>query len=445
MANKDFRHIGTVEQIAIPKFGYGDIPAKIDTGADGSSIWASYISIEDGKLTYKLFAPGSIYYKDELHTTTTYRVTTVKNSFGDKEFRYKVRLTIKIGDIQITRWFALANRSRNTYPILLGKNFLRNKFVVDVAKKHLLSEGEREHKIIIFSQYKKENEKFFKEVSKKNKLSISYDCIDYKELAFYIDGENTRIVNINNNEDIANYSYTYFKNHHQHQLAFTVAEYLSYKNRPFADHEFLNSMSASKLSEYMKLSRYGVTVPTTLCAQTPYLRKNFAEIKKLLGLPFVLKEFKSDRGKFNYLINSKEDFIKILDSAPKDHIYIAQQYIPNNGFYRIYVMGKEAGLAVWRSAVDRNDKLKAHLNKPRGSANAENVPLSQVPGEAEDLAVRAANCLDRQIAGVDIVQDINNGKWYVLEANNDPQIRTGSFVEEKAKMVAKYFERELNQ
>jgi glutathione synthase/RimK-type ligase-like ATP-grasp enzyme len=445
MAKKEFRHIGTVEQVAIPSFGYDDIPAKIDTGADGSSIWASYIRLEDGKLIYKLFAPGSIYYKDEPRTTSTYRVTTVKNSFGDKEFRYKIRLTIKIGHVTLTRWFALANRSRNTYPVLLGKNFLRNKFVVNVAKKHLISEGEKQHKVIIFSKYKEENGKFFKEVSKSNTLPVSYECIDYTDLAFYINGENTQIININNKEDIANYSYAYFKNHHQHQLAFTVAEYLSYKNRPFADQEFLNSMSASKLSEYMKLSRYGITLPKTICAQTSYLHKNFAEIKELLGLPFVLKEFKSDRGKFNYLISTKKDFVAILETAPKDHIYMAQQYIPNNGFYRIYVMGKEAGLAVWRSAVKREDKLKAHLNKPKGSANARNVPLSEAPGEAEDLAVRAANCLDRQIAGVDLVQDINTGKWYVLEANNDPQIRTGSFVEEKAKMVAKYFERELNQ
>jgi D-alanine-D-alanine ligase-like ATP-grasp enzyme len=102
-------------------------------------------------------------------------------------------------------------------------------------------------------------------------------------------------------------------------------------------------------------------------------------------------------------------------------------------------------LAVWRAATPHENKLKAHLNKPRGGANAVNVALDDVPSEAQDLAVRAAICLDRQIAGIDLVQDKVTGKWYILEVNNDPQIRGGSFVPAKAAMVAKYFEAELNQ
>ncbi len=111
----------------------------------------------------------------------------------------------------------------------------------------------------------------------------------------------------------------------------------------------------------------------------------------------------------------------------------------------MYIMGKEIGLVIWRESTPHTDKLKNHLNKPRGSANATVVTLDQVPSEAQHLALRAADCLDRQIAGVDLVKDKQTGGWYILEVNYDPQLRTGSFTNAKAEMVAKYFERELNQ
>jgi glutathione synthase/RimK-type ligase-like ATP-grasp enzyme len=89
--------------------------------------------------------------------------------------------------------------------------------------------------------------------------------------------------------------------------------------------------------------------------------------------------------------------------------------------------------------------LKAHLNKPSGSANAIQREYEDVPAEVRELAVRSAHIMQRQVAGVDIVQDKHTKKWYVLEVNNAPQLRSGSFVDEKAKAVAQLFDKELNR
>ena len=59
------------------------------------------------------------------------------------------------------------------------------------------------------------------------------------------------------------------------------------------------------------------------------------------------------------------------------------------------------------------------------------------------MAVRAAIALDRQVAGVDLVQDSKSKKWYILEANNAPQIKSGAFVDQKTKVIANYFDQEL--
>lgn len=443
--NNGLVHIGNIEKVDFPELSIFGVPAKIDTGADGSAIWASNIRLKASQLWFNFFAPGNVNYSEQPVVTTVFRTTSVRNSFGQQEFRYKIRLKVQIGNQVLKRWFTLADRSRNNYPILLGRNFLKNNFIVDVSQKHLVTRAPDTGRVLVFTDYPQELEVFFQQAHIHNKLAMDYVCAPYAALLYSINGASSQVINTLSGEDIAGYSFVYFKNHHNRELSVSAAEYLHYKNRAFADQEFSKYMSASKLSEYMRLSNYGLCVPPTICAVTAVLKERYRLIAEQLKVPFILKEIRSDKGKYNYLVRSEEGFTSILDEAPAEHIYCAQQYIPNDGFYRLYVMGKDVALAIWRSTTLHDDERKVHLNKPRGSANASLRVLDEVPGEAQDLALRAAGCMDRQICGVDVLQDNHSGQWYVLEANNDPQIRTGSFVAAKAEMIAKYFDRELNQ
>lgn len=440
-------HIGTIERVSLPNDGIENIPAKVDTGADNSAIWASNIMLESGKLTFNFFAPGSTYYREQPVETTAFKTTTVRNSFGHKEFRYKIKLKVQVGSHKSTRWFTLADRSQNTYPILLGKNFLKNKYVVDVSQKYLLSQNEHLDKVAVLGAASAESQEFFAKLAQYNTFPVSYVNSRYDSLLYYFAKQAPHILNVtDNNTDLAHYAFVYFKTHQQHaELAAAVAEYLSFKGVSFVDREVESYSSASKLTEYMKFSCYGLDVPPAVCAATPVLIQHYKEIKKQFGAPFVLKEIGSNKGRNNYLITSEAEFREILSNAPAEHIYLAQKYIENEGFYRIYVLGKEAELAIWRETHHNSEKLKRHLNKPTGSANAHLVPIGDVPGEVQDLAIRAAQCLSRQIAGVDLVQDKHTKKWYILEVNNAPQIRSGSFLEEKAKALARFFDQELHR
>lgn len=437
--------IGSNELVAFPDYELTEVPAKTDTGADSSAVWASNIHLEDDKLVFNFFAPGSVWYNEEPVVCTVYRSTVVKNSFGVKEFRYKIRLRIKLGDTVRKRWFSLADRSNNTYPVLLGRNFLKDKFVVDVSSQYIHGGIKDVHKIAIFTRDIPESVAFFEKVSSQAKGSISYDCMNYDSLLFYINGAATKVQTVESGTDIASYDYTYFKNHHDRELACAAATYLQFKGRSFADQEFATFMSGSKLSEYMKLACYGIPVPPTLCAKTSVLLDRFEFIEETLGLPFVLKATGSDKGKDNYLISERADFVKILKDDKEQYVWCAQKYIPNDGFYRFCALHKEVSLAVWRAAVPHENRLKQHLNKPRGSANASKVSLDSLPGDAEHLALKAASCMNRQVAGVDLIQDKASEKWYILEVNNDPQIRSGSFPDEKVKMMADFFEKELKR
>ena len=125
--------IGSTEFVSIGK--QEKIPAKIDTGADSSSIWASDIKVEkDGTLSFKLFAPKSPYYTGETIKSKEYTVSVIRSSNGNEQIRYRTTLPLKINGKIIKASLTLANRSRNHFPILIGRKTISKKFLVDVSK-----------------------------------------------------------------------------------------------------------------------------------------------------------------------------------------------------------------------------------------------------------------------------------------------------------------------
>jgi hypothetical protein len=126
--------IGCIEKIDLPQFDLNDIPSKIDTGADTSAIHCTRIVevIENGQthLTFWLL-------DDIPHKVSEFKTVTVKNSFGQREKRYKTKTNIFLFNKNYKIDVTLSDRSDMKYPVLLGKKFLKSKFLVDVSKKNL--------------------------------------------------------------------------------------------------------------------------------------------------------------------------------------------------------------------------------------------------------------------------------------------------------------------
>lgn len=133
MGTRDLKIIGNNTFVEIA--GIKDIPAKVDTGADSSAIWASHIRMNaKNNLEFRLFGPKSPLYTGETLTATDFSVKQVRSSNGQVALRYCIPLTVKIGGRTIRTYFTLANRARNRFPILIGRKTLQNKFLVDVSK-----------------------------------------------------------------------------------------------------------------------------------------------------------------------------------------------------------------------------------------------------------------------------------------------------------------------
>lgn len=141
VSNKKNIIIGSTDKLDLPEFTLENIPCKIDTGADTSSIHCHKVRIReiDGKevLVFRLLDPRSKGYIKKDFTTTQFKEKRVKNSFGDKEYRYFILLKIELFGQVFETEFSLSNRSELTFPILLGKKLLRQRFLVDVAQKNL--------------------------------------------------------------------------------------------------------------------------------------------------------------------------------------------------------------------------------------------------------------------------------------------------------------------
>lgn len=112
------------------------IPAKIDTGADSSSVWATKIKVDrDGQLSFVLFDEGFEHYTGEVIQRTAFKVASVKSSSGHTEIRYRVEIPVRIARKKIRVLFNLSDRGSHKFPVLIGRRTLANKFLVNVSKR----------------------------------------------------------------------------------------------------------------------------------------------------------------------------------------------------------------------------------------------------------------------------------------------------------------------
>ncbi len=107
--------LGLIEEISIfdSQGVEQKIPAKIDTGADNSSIDLTLAS--------------------ELSLGPITKTKSIVSSHG-RSIRPVVFLRLKIADVVIEADFTLYNRSHMNYKILIGKNILRKGFLIDPSK-----------------------------------------------------------------------------------------------------------------------------------------------------------------------------------------------------------------------------------------------------------------------------------------------------------------------
>jgi len=135
--------IGRMEHVALPDWGIPRLRAKVDTGARSSALdvigydtWET----KEGRTRVRLRLALNR-NRPERHRvieSDVLRFVTVRNSGGGCEQRPLIETMLRLGPVTQRIRLTLTNRASMRYRMILGREALCGKFVVDVSKKYIL-------------------------------------------------------------------------------------------------------------------------------------------------------------------------------------------------------------------------------------------------------------------------------------------------------------------
>ena len=133
---KELKIIGRLEHVDFPELGINGFNAKIDTGAYTSILHCSEILVENDKVKFIVLDDEHPSFEGKWFCLPIEKYTVVKSSNGYKEERVVVKTTIILLGEEFDVFLTLTNRKDMKYPVLLGRKFLKDKYIVNVSLKH---------------------------------------------------------------------------------------------------------------------------------------------------------------------------------------------------------------------------------------------------------------------------------------------------------------------
>lgn len=249
------------------------------------------------------------------------------------------------------------------------------------------------------------------------------EVASYHDLAMWISGEDTLITVFPTGVDLREYKkilvLSTSPSHRENYIFSAVACYARKYNIEMVDDEF--TTIDGKLYSMWRFWETGVKVPKTAFGPIEFLGAALNEF----GGTAVLKAVDGTKGRDTYLVHSEKEIRKIMKKRA-DLRFILQDFVPNNGDYRVIVINFKPKMVIYRSANGKDFRNNTSLG---GKATL--IPLKEVDPEVLELATEAAKVLNIKIAGADVIENRNTNERSVLEVNRTPQLATGAFVDEK--------------
>jgi hypothetical protein len=131
--------IGWVEMVKIEPERF-EILAKIDTGADNSSLdvtnWETYMRNGSSWIRFDVMSNEG---RRQQFERPLERYVRIKRKQTDSIRRPVVKMWLCIGNEKYLASVSLSTRDNFKYRMLIGRSFLKNRFLVDSAKRETLS------------------------------------------------------------------------------------------------------------------------------------------------------------------------------------------------------------------------------------------------------------------------------------------------------------------
>lgn len=177
--------------------------------------------------------------------------------------------------------------------------------------------------------------------------------------------------------------------------------------------------SDDKIATYQQLGWKKLPIPDTIIAPKIFAKGTldkdlFSVVIEKLGLPMIVKEAFGSFGEQVYLIHSKEELINkavALQGKP----FLFQKFISSSfgTDLRLQVVGDEVV-----AAMKRHSSNDFRANITAGGSMEAYHPTN----EEKKLAVKAANAVDADFAGVDLLLG-SDGSPLICEINSNAHIR----------------------
>lgn len=420
---------GSEEWVSLPELKIPLIKVRVDSGAKTSAIHAVNIfPFQRNGESWVSFDIHPLQFDGKQVVHCEAQVVDrriIKSSSGNRESRYVIRTPLKIGeevwDIEIT----LANRDSMGYRMLLGREAMRGKILVDPDSSFLF--GDRTSEEI--------SEKYHKEIDNAEGLKIGL-------LASNPDlYSNRRIIEAGEQRghqiEFFNIKQCYIKLdartpevHYRGGRILNDLDAVIPRIRPSMTYygcaltrQFeslgvyaLNNSSAithsrDKLYSLQLLLNNGLDIPVTGFANSPLDTNDL--IKMVGGTPLVIKLLEGTQGKGVVLAETKKAAESVINAFKSLNANIlVQEFIKeaNGKDLRCFVINGKVVASMQREAPPGEFRANIHLG---GTGK-----VVRITRDERRLAIQAARSMGLDVAGVDIIRSSKGP--LLLEVNSSP-------------------------
>lgn len=452
-ANK--KTIGSEEWCSFPALGLHAIRARVDSGAKTSSIQAFNIQ--------NFHRDGVSWVSFEVHPIQKNRRTVVrceravidkrviKSSTGLTETRYVVSAPLKLGDELWEIELTLANRDSMGFRMLLGREAMNGRLIVDPAEVCLMGDITDE----------KISELYGKKKTTKNGLNIALlasneELYSNQRILEAAEQRGHNIIFLNVMQCYMKLDATKPEAHYRGgkllgnldavitRIKSSATFYGTALARQFESMGVYTtntstaiSQSRDKLFSLQLMLKNGINIPTSGFANSPIDTKDL--INMVGGAPLIVKLLTGSQGRGVVLAETQKAAESVINAFKSLRAnLLVQKFIKeaNGKDLRCFVINGKVVASIERSAAPGEFRANLHQG---GTASVVKITM-----EEKMLAIKAAKVLGLQVAGVDIIRSKSGP--LLLEVNSSPGLEgiesaTGQDI---AGMIIASIEKKLN-
>ncbi|TKD63526.1 30S ribosomal protein S6--L-glutamate ligase [Flavobacterium sp. ASW18X] len=421
--------VASEEWCKLEELGIPAIKARVDSGAKTSSLQATKVKIfTKGLEEWVRFEVNPIQDNRSISILCQARLVglrTVKSSQGIAEERPVIKTHVGIGDQTFDIEVTLANRDTMEYRMLLGREALNDRFLVDPSESFLMGDISDDEMNVLYKPY----------MRKKDGLTIGLLASNPNLYS------NKRIVEAG---QARGHEVVFLNVESAYMKLDAIAPQVRYRGGNVLDkmdaviprikpsvtfygcallRQFhtlgvycLNSADAisksrDKLYASQVFSKNDIHIPVTGFAKSPQDTKDL--IRMVDGAPLIIKLLESTQGRGVVLAETNKAAESVINAFKSVQTNIlVQEFIKeaNGQDIRCFVVNGKVVASMQRQA--QKGEFRANIHQG-GKAS-----LIKITSEERKLAVKSAKALNLDVAGVDLIRS-NRGPL-LLEVNSSP-------------------------